>query len=426
MSKSSNPKKAGNEGKWTLGYAPKRSDRLHQLQEFRDDCEKHHQRFTGSEIGPYLKRRALPVMPIEAQPQIPIQENFLLEDGDEDVVAYRTQLDLYERDKNLWLLSCKHSDSFKHDCNKTYLPKLFVWIQSRCEQNLRVRLESHASWEAIEQANPRSPLALMDLIEEVLSKGDISDIGYEKYESLKDLFSTGMAMKQGQSLSEYEKVIRDRMRFIQSKECWKRDEIDANGAITKVPMLDEEFFVNLMFDNLSKAFDNAKIDYMNDIASSAVNRKTTFDDFVQYFSQIRTHSGQHVAIALTTAKKSGGRGKGKGSAQKDKPDDKKSEGKYNADGSNDPRRTRNCSKCDGDHWDNKCPTTKKSKSGGDKKTSGPTSQEVKSAKEQVQKETRAKMSADTLVTFGDIKMGDLTHAQIQEYCAFIASSEESI
>lgn len=428
MSKPANQKK-GNEGKWSIGYAANRSERLRTLQEFRDDCEKHHQRFTGSEIGPYLKRRTLPALPLSQQPIVPIQADFVDEDDQPDVVAYRTALDAYERDKNLWLLNCKHVDTFKFECNKTYLPKLFVWIQSRCEPSLRVRLESHAKWENIEQSNPRDPLALMDLIEEVMSKGDISDVGYEKYESLKDLFSSGMAMKSDQSLADFEKVVRGRMRFIQSKDCWKRAVVDANGNITQECMLDEEFFVNLMFDNLSKVFDNAKIDYMNDIASSAVERKTTFDDFVQYFSQIRTHTGQHVATTMVTnSSKKKSRGNGKSGGKKDKSDDKKKsdDRKPSADGSNDPRRTRPCSHCNGEHWDNHCPTNKKSKGGDKKSTSAPTQNEVSKAKEQVKKDVHAKMSSDTLTTFGEIKMGDLTYDQIQSYCAFVAESREGI
>ena len=214
MSKQSGQKKAQVEGKWTLGYAANRSERLRQLQEFRDDCEKHHQRFAGSEIGPYLKRRALPDLPVQAQ--LP----FLYSRTITSIMGMMTR-DAYERDKNRWLLSCKNVDTFMFECNKTYLPKLFVWIQERLEQSLRVRIESHHLWEDIERANPRDPLRLIDLIETVMSQGDIKDVGYEKYESLKDLFSSGIAMKQGQSLTEYEKVIRGRMRFIQSKDCWK-------------------------------------------------------------------------------------------------------------------------------------------------------------------------------------------------------------
>jgi hypothetical protein len=423
MSKSTNPKKAGNEGKWTLSYAANRSDRLQQLQEFIDDCEKQHQRFAGSEIGPYLKRRTLPAMPVGNQPTVPVQATYQLpNNGGDDVAAYRTAVDTYEKDKSLWFLKCKNAESFIHECTKTYLPKLFVYLQGRCDANLRVRLEQHASWDAIEQANPRSPLALLDLIREVLQKGEISDVGYEKYETLKDLFSPGMAMKQGHSLSDYEKVVRDRMRFIQGKDYWKKDVTDANGVVSRISIFDEEFFVNLMFDNLTKPFQSAKIDYTNDIASTAVIRKKTFGDFVDYFSQIRTHSGQHVATALVTNKK---KSRGKGSGQKDKTSDK-SENNYKADGSNDPRRTRNCSKCDGAHWDNHCSTSKKSKNGGDKKSNAPTSQEVKAAKELVKKETASKLSSDTLVTFGDVKMGDLTYEQIQEYCAFVEKSQESI
>ena len=424
MSKQSGQKKAQVEGKWTLGYAANRSERLRQLQEFRDDCEKHHQRFAGSEIGPYLKRRALPDLPVQAQPAIPLQQNYHLDNGDDDVPAYMMARDAYERDKNRWLLSCKNVDTFMFECNKTYLPKLFVWIQERLEQSLRVRIESHHLWEDIERANPRDPLRLIDLIETAMSQGDIKDVGYEKYESLKDLFSSGIAMKQGQSLTEYEKVIRGRMRFIQSKDCWKTTTVRDDGTSVTECMLDEEFFVNLMFDNLSKVFDNAKIDYMNDIASSAVDRKTTFEDFVQYFSQIRSHSGQHVATTLATTATSNKKKRGK----KGNSDSKSADStKCSPDGSDDPRRTRPCSHCDGPHWDNHCPTNKKSK-GGDKakkKSNAPSSDEVKDARDKARKDLKSKISADTLLTFGEVKMGDLTHDQIQQYCAFVTDSKES-
>lgn len=414
MSKSNNSinSKKGNEGKWTLSYSNSRSDRLRQLQEFRDDCDKHHQRFTGSEIGPYLKRRALPTMDVQVQPIVPIEADYA-----DNPAEYRAARDVYEKDKNLWLLSCKNVESFKFECNKTHLPKLFVWIQERLDQSLRVRLESHSKWEEIEDANPRDPLKLMDLIEEVMSKGDISDVGYEKFESLKDLFSPAMLMKQGQSLTDFEKVVRGRMRFIQSKDCWKTEAVGENGAVVQKCMLDEEFFVNLMFDNLHKAFDNAKIDYMNDIASSAVERKTTFDTFVQYFSQILAHNGQHVATALATSKSKKTRGKNKDKKSTNSPD------KYKSDGSDHPRRTRNCSHCDGAHWDSHCP--KKSKTGKDNtKTGGPSSAEVTDAKDTVRQDQKTRFSADTLVTFGDVKMGDLTVDQIQEYAAYVASAQD--
>ena len=367
----------------------------------------------------------MPELPVASQPIHPDKADHQTPGPDDDgptvlnEVSYRTALDTYERDKNLWLLNCKNVESFKFECNKTHLPKLFVWIQERLETSLRVRLEAHSDWLGIEHSNPRDPLLLMDLIETVMSKGDINDVGYEKYESLKDLFSPGMAMKSGQSLADYEKVIRGRMRFMQSKQCWMTSTIDDDGDVTTASVLNEEFFVNLMFDNLTKSFDNAKIDYMNDIASSAVERKTTFDDFVQYFSTILSHNGQHVATTLATSTK---KSKKKGS-KKDK-DDGKSAGKCKPDGSDDPRRTRNCSHCDGAHWDDHCPTKSKSKGGANSKKNTPSSNEVKNAVDSVRKE-KSTMSTDTLVTFGEVKMADLTIDQIQNYCQFVKDSQES-
>lgn len=425
-----NAAKKAAEGKWTLGYSANRSERLRLFQDFRDDCEKHHQRYTGSEIGPYLRRRSMPDLPVSDQPipprkadhevPGPVGENDLPTAPVLDEVTYRVAMDTYERDKNLWLLNCKNVESFKFECNKTHLPKLFVWIQERLEPSLRVRLEAHANWQDLEHSNPRDPLTLLDLIETVMSKGDINDVGYDKYESLKDLFSPGMLMKNGQSLADYEKVIRGRMRFMQSKHCWMTESIGDDGEIIKSSVLDEEFFVNLMFDNLTKSFDNAKIDYVNDIASSAVERKTTFDDFVQYFSTILSHDGKHVATTLTTnAKKSKKKG-----MKKDGKGDGKPTGKFKPDGSDDPRRTRNCSLCDGTHWDDHCPSKSKKKGGDNSKKNAPSTFEVKNAMDSMRKDKTA-MSSETLVTFGEVKMADLTVDQIQNYCQFVKDSQES-
>ena len=375
----------------------------------------------------------MPELPVSAQPIPPRKADHespgpVGPDGQPgvpelDEVTYRIAMDTYERDKNLWLLNCKNVESFKFECNKTHLPKLFVWIQERLEPSLRVRLEAHTDWQSLEHSSPRDPLLLMDLIEIVMSKGDINDVGYEKYESLKDLFSPGMSMKNGQSLTDYEKVIRGRMRFMQSKECWMTDTIGEDGEVRRSSVLDEEFFVNLMFDNLTKSFDNAKIDYVNDIASSAVERKTTFDDFVQYFSTILSHDGKHVATTLSTSAK---KSKKKGSKKDNKGDGKSSgNNNYKPDGSDDPRRTRNCSHCNGAHWDDHCPTNKSKKKGNDNmKKNAPSGAEVKDAMESMRKEKSA-MSTDTLLAFGEVKMADLTVDQIQNYCQFVQDSQES-
>ena len=299
MSKStSTSRNKGDEGKWLLGYDALRSTRLPKMEEFRDDVEKHHQRFAGTEIGPYMRTRTLIALPTVDQPMMPLEEDFPAERGDGvDIAKFQAAMDIYERDKSIWIHSCKNVSAFQHDCNKTYLPKLFVYIQGRLDSSLRVRVEAHETWREIESASPRDPLKLMALIELVMSKSDTSaDAGYSQYESLKDLFSSGMAMKSGQSLADYEKFVRDRMRFIQSKACWRVTVAGEDGNPDREESIfDEEFFVNLFVDNLSKVFDTVKIDYTNAIASSSIERKTTFDDMVKYLSAVRTQTGQHVA-----------------------------------------------------------------------------------------------------------------------------------
>lgn len=449
MSQFSSAKSGNNEGKWILNYEVKRSDRLRKFQEFRDDCEKHHQRFAGTEIGPYLKNRELIVLPTSAQPIMPLQADFQLPGDDDggggdDIVEFTKRKDVYERDKSLWINSCKNVGVFEHDCNKTYLPKLFVWIQERLDSGLRGRLESHVTWPEIEGASPRDPLALMALIEEIMSKSDTSGVGYSQYEVMKDLFSPGMAMKQGQSLTDFEKFIRSRMRFVQSKECWKRTVTGAGGEADRLESIfDEEFFVNLMVDNLTKVFDTVKIDYNNAIANSSIERKTTFADMMQYLSEVRTHSGQHVAataLAVNREKKTRGGGaantncnkKGSGDKYRDNSKSaadrvKSTDGKtLQADGSNDPRRKRDCSNCGGRHWDNRCPTGKTKRHNGPKKSANsPSTEEVNSAMKETT-DHRPKLAADSLVTFGDVKMGDLTYDQIQQYVAFVSSQSEGI
>jgi hypothetical protein len=427
MSNSSTSKSGNNEGKWLLGYEAKRSDRLRKFQEFREDCEKHHQRYAGTEIGPYLKNRVLVVLTTTAQPTLPLQASYQLPNaGGNDEPAFHAAMDVYERDKTIWIQSCKNVSAFEHECKKTYLPRLFVWIQERLESGLRMRVESDPTWANIEQENPRSPLKLMTLIENVMSKSDSSGEGYSRYESLKDLFSPGMVMKPGQSLADYEKFVRGRMRFIQAKDCWMRDIHGLNGAPDrKESIFDEEFFVNLMVDNLSKVFDPVKIDYNNAIANSSITRNTTFEDTVQYLSEVRSQSGQHVAATalVTKSKKARGAKKNDKSKSSEKNDKTKStDGKaLQTDGSNDPRRKRDCAHCGGQHWDSRC--TKSKGGAGAKTATSPTSEEVKNA----MKETvKPKLAADTLVTFGDVKMGDLTYDQIQEYCRFVSSQSESI
>jgi len=369
------PRTAGRvAGKWILTYATSRAQRVADFQEFRDDCQSTHESMVGSEVGPVLKTGTLPSHHVCEAPDIVIREDYITvtrpdetKSADMDSSTASTIPDMVEsldergylaamRDykikEMLFITETKSSQLFKLDCERKYLPALFVWLLSRLDRGLRTRVESDAKYDALYSAYPRSPCDLLDLIEVILTKGDIRDESFDSFEVIKDLFSPALKMKDQQSLVDFEKLIKDKQRFIQSKDLWTIQSTDpATGAVTTRCVFNEEFFVNLMYSNLSKQYESAMIDYSNQISAGAIKRRTTFDGLTTYFSQVRSNTTGNVVSATTLSTDST---VGKSKVQ------------FKEDGSNNPARVRPCTHCGGAHWDSKCPTHSKSKTNSKK------------------------------------------------------------
>lgn len=382
-----------NAGTWILTYESKRSKRIGDFRDFKDDCINTHESLVGAELGPMLKLGAPVPFEMGKTPKEPIESEFMDLNGKVNEREFADARTIYERDKTMWLQNAKSAQHHRDECVRKHLPNLFVWLMSRLDHDLRARVEQQALYSSLSVAVPRDPAALMDLIEVVMMKGDMDDEGFDNFELIRDLFASANVMKDSQSLVDFAKVMKDKMAQVQSKSAYQCTTIDATtGADVIYYAFDEEFFVNLMFNNLSKKYDIAKIEYTNAVSSGAIKRIITFDALIKHFSSVRsTSTGDNVsASALTTASKTtkpkGGKSKDKSKAKgKSKPADDKSK----------KERTRPCKHCQGEHWDNHCPTiTKrdvKATSSG-----GPTPEEIAKVVKHLQQADIAKKQAEAL------------------------------
>jgi len=420
-------------GKWILTFAASRSQRVVDFQDFRDDCETTHESAVGSEVGPVLKTGVLPSHRVCEAPDVVLRSDFVSTAEDVTVELnsstassstvpetaevfaereYLAALRDYKIKEMLYITESKSAQYFKLECERKHLPALFVWLMSRLDRGLRTRVESDAKYQQLYEANPRSPCDLLNLFEEILTKGDIRDEAFESFEVIRDLFSPANQMKDTQSLVDFEKHIKDKQRFIQSKALWNYTTTNYAGDDTNHCMFNEEFFVNLMYTNLSKQYESAMIDYSNQISAGAIQRRTTFDGLTTYFSQVRSNTTGNVVSATTLSTDTAS-----GPSKK----------QYKEDGSNNPARIRPCSHCSGNHWDNKCPkNTKKTKDSSTKKKSKgakgkgadtkkppavPTAEEIAKALVLV---TKGESKANTLAAFqgkafADISIEDFTN-----------------
>lgn len=388
---SSNSREA-NAGKWILSYDSKRSKRIGDFRDFKEDCINMHESIVGAELGPILKMGKAVEFEIGITPKLPLESEHLDENGDLNRCEFADAMTVYEKDKTMWLQNAKSAQHHKNECVRKHLPELFVWIMSRLDHDLRSRLEQQSLYSVLSTAVPRDPPALMDLIENVMMKGDMDDEGYDNFELIRDLFVAANVMKDSQSLADYSKLMKDKLAQVNSKPAFQCKTVNEHGEDTIFYAFDEEFFVNLMFNNLSKKYDTAKIEYTNSVSTGAITRVTTFDALVKHFSSVRsTSTGDHVsATTLTTSakhtKSSGGKNKGKsktsgGNQQKNPKSDKPKK-----------ERTRPCKHCKGEHWDNHCPTISKKESKAPA-SGGPTSEEIAKVVKHLREEKAKKEAA---------------------------------
>lgn len=389
--KQSNSSRESNAGTWILTYESKRSKRIGDFREFKDDCINTHESLVGAELGPMLKLGAPVPFEMGTTPKEPLTSEYLDSNGDLNEREYADAKTIYERDKTMWLQNAKSAQYHRDECVRKHLPALFVWVMSRLDHDLRSRVEQQALYSSLSVAVPRDPAALMDLIETVMMKGDMDDEGFDNFELIRDLFAAANVMKDSQSLVDFAKVMKDKMTQVQSKAAYRCQTTDDAGDEVTFYAFNEEFFVNLMFNNLSKKYDTAKIEYTNSVSSGAIKRISTFDALVKHFSSVRsTATGDNVsASALTTASKTT---KPKSGKTKDKS--KTTSGKAKSGDKPKKERARPCKHCNGEHWDNHCPTAKKK----DVKSSdngGPTQEEIAKVVKHLQAE-KAKKQAEAL------------------------------
>ena len=347
--------RVANQGAWKLSYSSARSTRINDFREFKEDCIATHEEKCGAGAGPVLKLGKVTLKPSPIPPLVPLENDFRkLEDGER---KYASALLVYRGEEAVYLQACKSAQHHLDNCQDTVLPKLFVWILSRLEQDLRSRVEQESEFSTLENNRPRDPVALMDLIESVVTKGDMDDEGYDDFVALKDLFSAP-PMKDNQSLSEGVRMFRDKMAHFQAKPAYQTTVVDEDGNDTAASVFTEEFFVHLMFHNLPKKFDEAKVSYTNQVTSEAIKRIKTFDALTKYFSSVRNvTTGDTVSASALTAvdTKKGSAGKNKKGGAKKAADAAKSQ----------PKRVfksgthRKCRHCNGDHFDDLCTSSKK-------------------------------------------------------------------
>jgi hypothetical protein len=351
--------RVANPGKWKLSFNQDRSVRINDIREFKEDCFNTHEAECGAEAGPFLKLGHVNSRTIPAAPQVPLKEDF---DGEPDAArAFAQAQSEYQGAQAIWMSACKSAQHHKDDCETGVLPKTFVWLLSRLDVDLRARMDQDSQFVVLELAVVRDPIALLALIEAVLAKGDLDDEGYDNYVAFRDLFGD-LVMKDTQSLADGVRLFKDKMAHIQSKPAYFHTEKDAAGADVIVQCFTEEFFVHLMFDNLSKKYDEAKVTYANQVSSDAIKRIITFDGLAKHFGTVRNvatgNTVSHTTLATDVKK----------SAKANKQGDKgKSKNKKKAGDSEKSQRVfvkgthRECRHCNGAHFDDVCPQKEKKK-----------------------------------------------------------------
>lgn len=348
--------RAANQGSWILKYNPDRSVRMGDMREFKDDCVATHESEVGSEAGPVLQLGHATYKAIPVAPPIPLESDFT---GSDHERAYAQAMSEYQGAQTVWIQACKSAQHHKDSCESGVLPKTFVWILSRLDKELRSRIEQEAQFSVLNLAIPRDPAALMTLVESVMAKGDMDDEGYDDFVLIRDLFSASLAMKDAQSLTDGARIFKDKMAVVQSKPAYYCVYTDADGKEQTKQAFSEEFFVHLMFENMSKKYEEAKIVYANSVSSEAIKRITTFDGLTKHFSSVRNvTTGDTVsASALTTVSKKAKKDKGKPKSRS--VDKSKTPTAWKADRVFIPGTHRSCRHCKGAHFDDLCPDQKK-------------------------------------------------------------------
>lgn len=350
--------RVANAGTWILQHHQDRASRADDMREFKDDCIATHESLVGAEAGAVLKVGAPTYKPVPPCPPVPLETDY--ENEADPTRAFEQAKADFSGKHAMWTQVCKSQQHHKEECENKLLPKLFVWILNRLDRDLRSRVEQDPQFSALEMAIPRDPAALMVLIETVMLRGDLDDEGFHSFELVRDLFSATSQMKEAQSLTDLVRMMRDKMTQLQSNKAYYCVFQNAGGDNITQYSFTEEFFVHLMFENLSKKYDQAKVEYVNSVSSKAINRITTFDALVKHFSTVRnvTTGEQVSATSLTTTKKENkGKNKTKPKLKSAKSGDTgkaKSSDRVFISGTH-----RNCRHCNGAHFDNACPDQQK-------------------------------------------------------------------
>lgn len=345
--------RAANSGSWKLSFSSSRSTRINDLREFKEDCIATHEAECGAGAGPVLRLGHASYKVQAPAPMVPKVGDFTDKDDPDYIQAVFEHQGL----QTMWLQSCKSSQHHKDTCESGVLPKTFVWILSRLDADLRARVEQEAAFSALDVAMPRDPPAVLALIETVMSKGEMDDEGYDDFVVVRDLFGAQATMKDSQSLIDGVRMYKDKMLHVQSKPAYFCKYMDGAGNEQTKQVFTEEFFVNLMLNDLPKKYDEYKVAYANQVSSSAIKRIVTFDALTKYFSSVRNVTTGDVvsASALTTT------GTKKSTPAKKKFD----KAKPTAAPAEQAKRVfdksvhRHCRHCNGAHFDNVCPNPKK-------------------------------------------------------------------
>ena len=188
---SSNSREA-NAGKWLLSYDSKRSKRIGDFRDFKENCINMHESLVGAELGPILKTGVPVKFEIGVTPKMPLESEHHDENGVLKQREFADAVTLYKKDKAMWLQNAKSAQHHRDECVRKHLPNLFVWLMARLDHDLRSRVEQQASYSALSTAVPRDPPALMSLIENVMMKGDMDDEGFDNFELIRDLFTAAL------------------------------------------------------------------------------------------------------------------------------------------------------------------------------------------------------------------------------------------
>jgi hypothetical protein len=164
--KTTTASRASNPGTWILTHNSSRSIRINDFREFKEDCMCTHENLCGASAGPFLKLGKPNSRAVPDPPTVPLESDY--EQEEEPKRAFLQASALYQGNQAAWMAALKAAQHHKDDCETNVLPKTFVWILSRLDQDLRSRVDQEAQFTVLDTAVVRDPVALMKLLEAVM------------------------------------------------------------------------------------------------------------------------------------------------------------------------------------------------------------------------------------------------------------------